>query len=526
MLSDLTLTMNHCISLVNEFFSWDLNSRQFKRHLSKLKKREARANQVLVEFEQPPDNIIAISRFLPLLLEKYNASPRAYMMFRKTKISFISRKLRYFFSVSRRLLGNGLAELSYDSKKVLEEFPDIIAVRNRIHNAEDLLSLSINGILLGDLIYDKYLSTTHNPTLDVHSNEFFETLNECLFYFFKWCDLLTNSSVKALCVSHSVYHFGIPLRVALAKDIEVFQISIETVFRLSVDRPFAYMEESEFPALFRSLPTFAQEAGIKRAKEELAQHFSGKLTAALPYLKLASFSNGEIQVSRARRDGGLRILVATHDFYDSPHVFGDFFYADFFAWLERLGEISQKTNYTWLIKTHPYLRGPGRKVLAKLCENYPRFVFLDANISHNQILESGVDFVLTVYGTIAMEYACFGIPTINASRNNPHIAYSFSHTPANRSEYEDILYNLEDYRNSFTFDEVYEYYFVKHILRKKSWIFQDMDKYLEDTKFREFGIRKNVYSYFLGNENVLSLDSLMNQLNIFVYGHEYRLTLF
>ena len=43
----------------------------------------------------------------------------------------------------------------------------------------------------------------------------------------------------------------------------------------------------------------------------------------------------------------------------------------------------------------------------------------------HHFLKKKVNLLLTCYGTIAHEYAYFGIPVINASINNPHINYNF-----------------------------------------------------------------------------------------------------
>ena len=67
---------------------------------------------------------------------------------------------------------------------------------------------------------------------------------------------------------------------------------------------------------------------------------------------------------------------------------------------------------------------------------------LPSNASHNQLIKEGIDYVLTCYGTIAHEYAARNITVINASINNPHIAYNFNLNPRSKSQYIKILSNL------------------------------------------------------------------------------------
>ena len=145
------------------------------------------------------------------------------------------------------------------------------------------------------------------------------------------------------------------------------------------------------------------------------------------------------------KDSEIKILVATHDFFDSPHSYGFNFYPDFYVWLETLGRISEKTNYKWYLKTHPDPIGDSDKVLIELEKRFPKFEVIPSDTSHHELIKNGINIALTVFGTIGWEYPALGIPTINASKNNPHSKFNFSITPNNRIEYEMILLNL-DYR--------------------------------------------------------------------------------
>ena len=146
-----------------------------------------------------------------------------------------------------------------------------------------------------------------------------------------------------------------------------------------------------------------------------------------------------------------------HCFFDAPHPFGINFFPDFYEWVIFLGRISEKTDYDWYIKTHPYFLPENDEVLEEIVRKYPKFTLLPKETSHLQIIEDGIDFVLTVYGTIGSEYAALGIPAINASMCNQHIAYNFNIHPKTIQEYEDILMNLTDQKLDIDINKVYEY---------------------------------------------------------------------
>jgi hypothetical protein len=311
----------------------------------------------------------------------------------------------------------------------------------------------------------------------------------------------------------------------VTKSIEVFQVSLESIYRLSPQRDMAFKEESDFPLEFKKLSEEEQKSARTQARVSFHERFDGRLTPDMPYVLKSSFGKPKIDLQVEHKQGQPKILVAAHDFYDSPHVFGDFFYPDFLEWMNRLGEISEETDYLWLIKTHPYLRGSGREILSQLCKKFPKFQLLPMETTHNQLIEFGIDFVLTVYGTIASEYACFKIPTINSSKNNPHASYEFCITPDSKETYEQIILNLKKEKFSLNFDQVYDFYFMKHLKYRKSWIFNDYKLYLAETNFNWEYMERKVYSYFASGQNRLKENQYLPELVKFVHGKEYKFRL-
>ena len=83
--------------------------------------------------------------------------------------------------------------------------------------------------------------------------------------------------------------------------------------------------------------------------------------------------------------------------------------------------------------------------LKEFCSRNKEFTILSPKTSHHEIINQGINFALTVYGTIAMEYPLLGVPVINASKKNPHAAYNFSVTPKNVYDFEKLILNLEDF---------------------------------------------------------------------------------
>ena len=83
----------------------------------------------------------------------------------------------------------------------------------------------------------------------------------------------------------------------------------------------------------------------------------------------------------------IKVLVASHCFFDSPHSYGNNLFPDFNEWLNFLGTISLKTNYDWYIKTHPDYNPLTLEVIKKFIKKFNNFTLLPSDTSHNQIIK-------------------------------------------------------------------------------------------------------------------------------------------
>lgn len=512
------------VTALIDLFSLDAHSRKMKNHLRKTGAKASNTDQnILVEFGQPPDNLIALSIFLPRLREEFDSNTSSYWMTKKTNISALTRPLKFFFSVSRELMGNEITILPTSKtkrRKIRDTFSAEIA---SIYTKQDLLELRIHGVRIGDLVYDKYLSDYHEKTVELTDKRFETVLLDCIYFTDAWVKLFKEMRIKAVVVSHSVYHFGIPSRVAIHHGIEAFEVNAHAIYRLTSEFPLAYTDERTFPHEFTKIPHPIAEKGLALARNKLSSRFRGEILDDLPYMTTSAFSsddNFQFSTNNLSRQKKV-VLVAMHDFYDSPHVYGDHFYEDFYEWLIRLGELSQETDYEWLIKTHPFVRGNGREILESFVKENSNFRLLPLEITHNEIIKNGIDLVLTVYGTIAMEYAALGIKVLNASKNNPHASFNFSITPNSKVEYEEILKNFPQLKFEIDTSQIYQYYFMKHIYHMKTWVYKDYSKYLKETNIGT--LDKASYSYFLEGNNSRNRVSCDLAITKFINSDDIRL---
>ncbi len=255
----------------------------------------------------------------------------------------------------------------------------------------------------------------------------------------------------------------------------------------------------------------------------MSDRFKGKLSNDIVYLSRSAYRKKK-NFRIINKSKNLKILIAPHSFSDSPHCYGNNFFTDHFEWLEFLGQVSNLSNYDWYIKCHPDYTTYFDKTVDQVknfTKKYPKINYLNSNVSHLQIIEEGINFVLTVNGSIASEYPYFDVCAINASKNNPHNQYDFSVTPSNKREYINIIKNLKLSKNRIIKKEILEYYFMRHEHYNNRWFFSDLNKVKKEIKDYKNFSNYLIYQYWLKNFNLKQHNIKYKKIKKFIDSNDY-----
>lgn len=466
----------------------DPSERQFQHHNKRVFRKSAESSGgpvVLVELNQAQSAHIAYSYTAQTLSKQPQTRIVAYAP------RMIDGWLHRLYFKSKAMLGIEefgvyrsfgaydflLIELSESQKRKAKYLAK--DVQKTLNCKQDLVDLKVEGVWIGDLIYDTYLRTHNEPTVELSSKIFLKSMLESIQTFVFWNDYMTSNDVCGLIISHCVYNQAFPMRLAVKKGVPAFQVNATHVYRLSERNLFAYNDFFYFRDRFEELPGPAKEKGLEKGAALIKKRFEGEVGVDMPYSKKTAYGSflAKRLISESQRK---KVLIATHCFFDAPHAYGKKLFPDFFCWLEFLGELSTTTDYDWYIKTHPDYRTGTMEVIEQFLSRYPKFRMLPPSSSHHQIISEGIDVALTCHGTIGFEYAALGVPVINASVNNPHIAYNFNLHPRTIEEYREALLNLENINLDIDKSEVFEFYFMRHLFNTENLFFDNYVKTIEE----------------------------------------------
>ena len=493
---------------------------EYFNHLNKFfKKKSARKekNLILLEFYPSWSSLISFAYLIYVLGKKHNAKTILYLPRRPNKLKIFYYNLLNKFNISHF----NLLSIYSENNLLIPEFGKIdkykyyISKLKNIKNKSDILKIKFEGILVGDLIYDGYLRKYNTYTIDPSSNQFREYYIYCSKLFVFWFEYIKNNKVKSLIASHTVYENAIPLRIS-------YSLGAKDTFTSGLH--YTYKHSKKFPTIdydvkkrFNKLSKNEKKNALIISDKILKKKFRGGNTMD------ALQGEREVIIQKIKKSNNKstnnNILIAIHSFSDAPHVFGNFVFEDQYEWLLFLAKESEKNKkFNWLLKVHPIYYDKEISFVHKILNNYPHIKILPKDVTNGELINKGIKFVLSIYGSITYEYAYFGVPSILASKNHPYKKYNFMRDASTKSQYKKILKSLNNLKIPVSRDEVLEYYFMRFVRVNK--LFKNFSK-VADTLGAGY-TTPLLYKLWLKEFNIKKHNRIIKKLNSYICSEDYN----
>jgi hypothetical protein len=236
--------------------------------------------------------------------------------------------------------------------------------------------------------------------------------------------------------SYTTYlEHGVPTRVAVKLGIAVWSFGTLQQFgkQLSTTDQYHTIDFLDYKARFELVQD--KEHALNEAASQLEIRLAGGIDLATSYMRKSAYANSSSTPLDELRGAAVIFL---HDFYDSPHVYPDLVFDDFWEWLRYTIDVLDENGTVFYIKPHPNQIDLSDKALPLLKAKYPNARWLSSGVTNVQLARSGIACGITVYGTVAHELAYLGVPTIGCARH-PHIAFDFCRTATTRDAYRRLL---------------------------------------------------------------------------------------
>jgi hypothetical protein len=395
---------------------------------------EKRDSVVLLGLFDSNPSIFCTAYVANFLAEKHHSRIESYQF-----IGRVNPTVRKIYESFGARFGLGMGDAAPHEARAQAEAEQIFA---GLKSKWDVMKLTVDGVLIGDQVYDSYLRFYNEATVRLDDPRLREVLVQALRIFYTTRDYLARNRVTAFFADDFSYiNSGIVTRLVHLAGVPIYMVLFGKIFWIlraeacPTETSHTYPAPAvipyfHYPRMFAALSPEQQAAGIARGKTALEERLAGKFCPLVRMAGSSYTSSGE----RVLDDGPEpRVLVMMHDFVDSPHGYREMLFPDFYEWIVFLLEHAEKTPFRWYVKPHPCTTDPSRaamnaandRVVAELKARFPKVTFLPANASNRQILDDGLAAMFTVHGTSGHEYAYRGVPVVNCG-DNPHIAYNFN----------------------------------------------------------------------------------------------------
>lgn len=323
-----------------------------------------------------------------------------------------------------------------------------------------LLGLTIDGLPVGDLVYDTYLRTGGVATVERLDDRLGGLIADAFLRVRAYNKLFDQHKIRAVIAGHMVYnYFGILSRVAISRGVDVFCDTATNPMRLRRYSDPVMMRQHQHqisPHEFDRIVRYETAKAAAFGKCYIDERHRG-----VRELGYKDGLNGAYGVNRRLYDKhtlcetlGWRtdrpiICLMSHVLFESPHSVDGGIFCDIYDWLRQtLGYAAKRPEVQWLLKPHPahnhyddqVRNAPasrfGDQIVDELMAPYQGMAHIavcpsDFNAAS---LVGIVEGLTTQHGTAGYEFAAAGVPVVIAARA-PYARLGFTIDPVSREEY-------------------------------------------------------------------------------------------
>ena len=305
------------------------------------------------------------------------------------------------------------------------------------------------------------------------------------------------------------------------------------VFCLTDKHKYQFSEYKFFRKIYSKFSLNQKKNCLKIGEKFILNRFSGKtggLTGST-YISKSSFKKSKKIVLKKSKN--IKILICTQDFFDAINVYGTFHFPDFVEWLKFLGELSEITNYDWYVKDHPNYAGKYKKyqpftsnVTKQILKKYKKIKYLKPETKHNEIIYSGINYVITVFGSVAFEYPYFNIPVITSTKNEPTRFYNFNIKTKNKEHMKKLILSLRKKKFKFDKNEIKQFYYFYFSHFGNSNFYNRYNEFNLKAKKWDKYWSNDYYKFWMKNLSEKSHAEMLKKTEKFIESREYCMSKF
>ena len=372
------------------------------------------------------------------------------------KIYFLKKKwVKIYKSIGVQAVIDTSSASLLDKNKYKKKAKNIVNLIKK-EKKEKILKLTMNNILIGDLVIDTFIRFRNTQRISVDDFFLKEIIKKFLISKNNIDKAIKKFKPKCIFLSHSNYSAGVVARVAVNKKIDVFCTGDQLSYlkKLSKNDTSSQTGYENFKSSFKKVNLKKQK--IRQASIELNKRFLGNHDSSYQ-----NFKTHPYKVNSKKLKFRTKGVLFLHDFFDSPHHIKSMFFLDFYEWAIFTLNIIKQYNLDIAVKPHPNSIYQNKIIVEELKKKFPEIKWINSDVTNTEIFKSGIKFGISVYGTVLYELAYKGLVAIASTPYHPSYNYDIVYTPKNKSQYKNLLINSHKlkFKNN-TKSKIEEFYYM------------------------------------------------------------------
>jgi hypothetical protein len=464
-------------------------------------------SEIIMDYYNVPQWIIAASYFVNILAKKNRAEIK---VFARKYSDVIHMKRLKSFNCNQVIFTRIKGTMQRERVQKIINY-----AKSSIKTKKDLYNFIIDDVWVGISIYESYLRKG-NYTVHIDDNNLWKIIEKAIEYYVFWSEYIQFNTVSAVVISHDSYiQYDILAKIAYKNNIPVYLPN--SVGGNYSNEPHGIYKNKfyHYKDMFSKLTENEKRKALSLGEKQLKLRLSGEVGVDMPYSTKSAYVKKSVSTI-IKTKNRMNILIAVHDFFDNPHCFGGMLFLDFYEWMYFLGELSNKTDYDWYVKAHPDVSAGSLEVVKMIVNKFPNFNLISNDASIHQLVNEGLNFVMTCYGSIGGEVPALGVPVINAGYN-PRVNYDFNIHPKSIEQLEKLLLNLDNVKlEEVCMTQIYEFYYMHHYYTfKDDFLYPSWLEMTSTLSIREQS-GSAAYDYFLSKHNDKRHFEIISKYNIFI----------
>lgn len=359
---------------------------------------------VVVEFSTlSPDNFLGVMKKACAYREKYGYNILA-LLDGANKKSINNYNVIKSFGVDKFFFKG---QISTNDKIKAFVKALIVFIRNR--ETKKLLDLHISNEKIGDCIYDTIIRSDETIiTLDKLRIKDIKIIYQA-FLEYKFLEkVIAEYSPEIYITAEYSYLRSIKVRLAVSNSLKTHLVNEYS--------DLVYCSENIYTTPLALKNYMSREDIIKKLNEpkeieRAEKYFRDRINGKVDIFDAKNSFQNNIEYSMKKNNKN-NVVICAHIFSDSMHCHTQYVFKDYYEWFVYTIENLYNENINLYIKLHPSSEGYGEWYsISKILDKYPN-VQLIPNKSNTKYILENADIIITAAGTIALEAACMGIPSI------------------------------------------------------------------------------------------------------------------